>query len=290
MSVAGRHAGMFIGEPEIMDGLDRWGTCTDKGLIEFDNVGAWDGEYRLIQCKRALSPSRLPEMDYALNPYAGCEHGCVYCYAPEVTHSDPGNWRVVGVKTNIVERMARELPGLSGTIGIGTVTDPYQAAEARFMLTRRCLEHLVGKGFPIHLHTKSDLILRDLDLLKRFEGQVAITLTTCDDRLSRITEPGAPLPEARFGALKALTDAGINTYALIAPVLDRLEGLEEEFCRKVADTGVRRVALDRLNIRPVMGRRLDRMGIGRSDRVLENLRTLLENDGIQVRDVFPRSS
>ena len=271
-----------------MNGLDRWGV-EDKRLIEFENVDAWNGEYRLIQCKRALSPSRLPEMDYALNPYTGCEHGCVYCYAPEVTHSDIAAWRVVGVKTNIVDRIVKELPGLSGTIGIGTVTDPYQAAEARFMLTKGCLEHLVGKGFPIHLHTKSDLVLRDIDLLKRFEGQVAVTMTTCDDRISRITEPGAPLPEARFKALKELTDAGINTYALIAPVLDRLEGLEEEFCDMVAATGVKRAALDPLNLRPLMAKRLDRMDIGRSDTALEKVRSLLIKRGIVVRDVFPRT-
>lgn len=147
---------------------------------------------------------------------------------------------------------------------------------------------MVGKGFPIHLHTKSDLVLRDLELLKRFDGQVAITLTTCDDRTSRITEPGAPLPEVRFRALKELTGAGINTYALIAPVLDRLEGLEEEFCSRVAETGVRRAALDPLNLRPLMAERLKRMNIGRSDTALEKVRTLLEDSGIEVRDVFPR--
>ncbi len=274
---------------DMTGGLERWIKPDEKRLIEFENVDAWDGEYHLIQCKRALSPSRLPEMDYALNPYAGCEHGCVYCYAPEVTHSDPGAWRVVGVKVNIVERVVKELPGLSGTIGIGTVTDPYQAAEARFMLTRNCLENMVGKGFPIHLHTKSDLILRDIDLLKRFEGQVAVTLTTCDDRISRVTEPGAPLPGARCKALKELTEAGINTYALIAPVLDRLEGLEEEFCDMVVSTGVRRAALDPLNLRPLMSKRLERMGIGRSNVALEKVRSLLKKNGIEVRDVFPKT-
>ncbi len=274
----------------MMGGLERWIRPAEKRLIEFENADAWNGEYRLIQCKRALSPSRLPEMDYALNPYSGCEHGCVYCYAPEVTHSDPGTWRVVGVKVNIVERVVSELPGLSGTIGIGTVTDPYQAAEARFMLTRNCLENMAGRGFPIHLHTKSDLVLRDIDLLKMFEGQVAVTLTTCDDRISRITEPGAPLPGVRWRALKELTDAGINTYALIAPVLDCLEGLEEEFSDMVAATGVKRAALDPLNLRPLMSKRLERMGIGRSDTALAKVRTLLEKRGIEVRDVFPRSN
>ena len=94
-------------------------------LLEFENVGAWDGVYRVAECRRALSPSGLPGIDHALNPYGGCEHGCIYCYAPEVTHADWDGWRVVRVRSNIAARLAAELPGLTGTVGIGTVTDPY---------------------------------------------------------------------------------------------------------------------------------------------------------------------
>ena len=269
-----------------MSSLDRWGVEPRKALPEFGDEDAWDGIYRLITCKRALAPSGLPEMDYNLNPYGGCEHGCVYCYAPEVTHTDWNDWRVVKVKVNIVERLAKELPGLTGTIGIGTVTDPYQAAERRFGLTRQCLEFLRDKGHPIHLHTKSDLILRDKDLLADFEGQVAITLTGIDERRSRITEPGAPLPSARLRALKELTEEGINTYALIAPVLDHLEGKEQEFCDAVIDTGVKRAALDPLNMRPQISVRLERMGIRASNVSLERIRLILTSAGVQVRDVF----
>ena len=66
-------------------------------LLEFENVGAWDGVYRVAECRRALSPSGLPGIDHALNPYGGCEHGCIYCYAPEVTHADWDGWRVVKI-------------------------------------------------------------------------------------------------------------------------------------------------------------------------------------------------
>lgn len=270
-----------------MSNLDRWSGDGTRGLIEFERTEEWDGVYEVIQCKRALAPSGLPEMDYSLNPYSGCEHGCVYCYAPEVTHSEWRTWRVVKVKSNIVERMAKELPGLKGaTIGIGTVTDPYQGAERRFRLTRQCLEYLQGRGHPIHLHTKSDLILRDLDLLTGFAGQVAITLTGLDERRSKMTEPGAPMPGARLNALRQLTEAGINTYALIAPVMDHLEGFEEEFCNAVIDTGVKRAALDPLNLRPEMSVRLDRMHVRNSDESLEIIRSILTRAGIQVRDVF----
>ena len=266
--------------------LDRWTDEPKRQLIEFGDESDWDGIYRIVQCKRALAPSGLPEMNYNLNPYGGCEHGCVYCYAPEVTHTDWREWRVVKVKSNIVERLAKELPGLSGTIGIGTVTDPYQAAERRFRLTRSCLEFLQDKGHPIHLHTKSDLILRDIDLISGFEGQVAVTLTGIDDRISKITEPGAPLPEARFRALTEMTEAGINTYALIAPVMAHLEGHEREFCERVIATGVKRAALDPLNLRPQMSVRLERMGIRGSTDALETIRLLLREGGVEVRDVF----
>ncbi|MDR2846379.1 MAG: radical SAM protein, partial [Candidatus Methanoplasma sp.] len=114
-------------------------------LIEFTDKEEWDGYYQVVECKRALSPSGLPEIDYALNPYGGCEHGCVYCYAPEVLHTEWKDWRVVKVRTNIADRLAKELVGLSGTVGIGTVTDPYQYAEKRFLLTRSCLEVLKAK-------------------------------------------------------------------------------------------------------------------------------------------------
>ncbi|MCQ2078433.1 MAG: radical SAM protein [archaeon] len=268
-----------------MTDLTRWGAAPST-LFDFGHRDEWDGVYEVIQCRRALSPSGLPEMDYSLNPYGGCEHGCVYCYAPEVTHSEWRTWRVVKVKENIVSRLAKEIPGLHGTIGIGTVTDPYQGAERRFRLTRQCLEFLDGRGFPIHLHTKSDLVLRDKELLTHFGGQVAVTLTGLDERRSKMTEPGAPLPSARLRALKGLTEAGINTYALIAPVMDHLEGFEEEFCEAVIDTGVRRAALDPLNLRPEMAVRLERMGVRNSPESLEIIRRILTRAGIEVRDVF----
>lgn len=170
----------------------------------------WNGPFERVRCSRALSPSGLPGIDYALNPYGGCEHGCVYCYAPEVTHQPWDGWRVVRVKYDIPERLQKELPGLSGTVGIGTVTDPYQGAEARFRLTRRCLDVLRGRGFPVRIHTKSPLILRDLDILGDIRPHVEITVTGIDRRSSLITEPGAPLPEERLKALRELVDAGID--------------------------------------------------------------------------------
>jgi len=240
----------------------------------------------MTEAKRALSPSGLPGIDYALNPYGGCEHGCVYCYAPEVLHTDWRDWRVVKVRSNIPDRLSRELSGLEGTIGIGTVTDPYQYAEKRFGLTRTCLGILKERDFRIHLHTKSDLVLRDIDLISSMRGEVGITITGIDDRFSKITEPGAPLPGKRLEALRRLSEAGVDTYALIGPVLNHLEGSEGEFVDAIASTGVRRVYIDALNPRPLLMERLARMNIHGSETSKEKIRRLAEASGLSVSDVF----
>ncbi len=231
-------------------------------LTDFiEGRGEWDGEYRIVECARALSPSGLTCLDYALNPYGGCSHGCVYCYAPGVTHSDPSQWRVVRVKRNIPERLARELPGVEGIIGLGTVTDPYQYAERRFRLTQMCLEILRDRGRRVHVHTKSDLVLRDADLLREMGATVCITMTTVDDRVSKITEPGAPLPGARLDALRGLLKAGVKAYVLVAPVMSTLEGGERDLMKAVAAAGVETVYHDLLNLRNADSARLTRMRI-----------------------------
>ena len=255
-------------------------------LYEFLGEDRWDSPHTVVECRRALSPSSLPGIDYALNPYGGCEHGCIYCYAPEVTHTPWAEWRTVKVKTNIASRLSKELPNIDGTIGIGTVTDPYQAAESRFELTRTCLRKLKADDFRVHVHTKSDLILRDLDLIKGMRGDFAITITTMDERVSKRTEPGAPLPGRRLAALKELTEAGADTYALVGPVLNTLEGKEDDFAEAVASTGVRRMYIDRLNERPVLGQRLNAMGLSGSRISLERIRATAGKMGIKVFDVF----
>lgn len=242
--------------------------------------------FETVKCKRALSPSGLPGIDYALNPYGGCEHGCVYCYAPEVTHTDLREWRIVRVRSNIAERLAKEAVNIDGTVGIGTVTDPYQYAEKRFKLTCQCLEVLRSAGLRMHIHTKSDLVLRDLDMIAGMKGEVGITVTTLDDNISHITEPGAPLPARRLDAMEKLTDAGVDTYALVGPVLKFLEGKEESFVDAIVSTGTGRMCIDRLNMRPELSVRMDRMGITGSVAALEKIRRLAEDAGIRVTDVF----
>lgn len=180
---------------------------------------------------------------------------------------------MVKVKRNIPVRLAKELPGIEGVIGIGTVTDPYQYAERRFRLTRMCLEVLRGRN--VHIHTKSDLVVRDVDLLGEMDATVGMTVTSLDDRISKMTEPGAPLPDARLSAMRELADAGIRVYALIAPVMSTLEGREAELLSAIADTGVKCVYHDPLNLRNADTARLERMGI----RPSPSARAALEREG-----------
>lgn len=247
-------------------------TITDTTLLEFIGERAsWDGDYESVEVKRALSPTNFPGIDYSLNPYGGCEHGCLYCYATGYTHSDPATWRVVRVRRNIRNRLVRELPSASGTIGIGTSTDPYQYAEGRFRLTRSCIEVLSDKDVPFKVFTKSDLVTRDIDILSESRCQVSITFTTVDDRISMMTEPGAPLPGKRLKAARMLCDAGIPTVALIAPVMSSLEGSERRLLESILDTGIERITCDPLNLRNVDTTRLDRMRIGPSAKAMQDL-------------------
>ncbi|MCZ7402441.1 MAG: radical SAM protein [Candidatus Methanoperedens sp.] len=182
-----------------------------------------------ILVKTALSPSKLPGLDYALNPYRGCQHACVYCYAPSVIHWDKGKWGdLVEAKVNLPRILSKELHvKKKGIVGLGTVTDPYQPAEKKYEITRRCLELLLTHDFPVCIQTKSSLVLRDIDLLKKFSNlEVGITLTTHDDRLREKLEPGASSVEERLHALSELSNNGINTWVFMGPVMPYLTDVE----------------------------------------------------------------
>jgi len=178
-----------------------------------------------IIVKTALSPSKLPGLVYALNPYRGCQHACVYCYAPSVIHWDKGKWgELVEVKINLLRILSKELRvKKKGIVGLGTVTDPYQLAEKKYEITRRCLEMLLLHDFPVCIQTKSSLVLRDIDLLKRFSHmEVGITLTSHDDRVREKLEPGASSVEERLHALSQLSKNGIKTWVFLGPVMPYL--------------------------------------------------------------------
>lgn len=220
-------------------------------------------EVRKTTCKSAASPSGLPGLSWALNPYRGCSHSCRYCYAQDVTRFEMGrDWgEIVEVKTNFVQMLAQQLRKKpNGTFGLGTVTDPYQPLERDHELSRGCLQELRRACLPVSILSKSDLILRDLDLLAGWKGsEVGISLASLDDAVTGLLEPGAPSPARRLLALKRLVAEGVDTYVMAAPILAGINDSEDslrDLVHRVAEAGVRRIMWDRFNPKPMAGARL----------------------------------
>jgi DNA repair photolyase len=206
-----------------------------------------------VRCKVALPHSNLPGLDFALNPFVGCEHGCLYCFAPEVVKRDRATWASqVEYRANLPVQLSRELRTKRGVIGIGTVTDPYQPLEAVTLVTRKCLLEIARHDNPISVLTKSDLVLRDLELIQSTRRpEVGITLTSVDEELVKKIEPGAPTAHHRLEALRELHRSGLDCYAMIGPVLPFLEEKAlTQLLDAVCATGCERVMVDRLRPRP----------------------------------------
>jgi len=247
-------------------------------------------KYAETTCKTALSKSFLPGLDYSLNPYTGCEHGCVYCYAPStIRYGGPEPWGAfVTAKTNIPVVLERELrKAKPGVVGISTVTDPYQPVERRLKLTRSCLEVLQAKGFPICIQTKSALVVRDIDLIKDFpEKEAGLTITALDDETSAILEPGASLPGERLDALRWLSDSGIPVWAFVGPLVpgfvdsDRLA----DILTRVKASGASRVLVDRLRLKPGLWARMENVLTGKPE-ALEACRRALFVDQSVFNDL-----
>jgi DNA repair photolyase len=189
-----------------------------------------------IEAKSILSKSQV--YDYALNAYVGCQHGCIYCYAKFMRrftgHKEP--WGAfVDVKINAPELLAREVKRKrKGRVWISGVCDAYQPLERKYRLTGQCFEILVDHGWPVTVQTKSPLVLRDIGILKRAaDAEVGFTITTADDKVRRIFEPGAPPVLKRIEALAALHEAGIRTFVMVAPMLPHAEGLADLLAGKV---------------------------------------------------------
>lgn len=223
-----------------------------------------------VECRRvgvssALSRSRLYDLDYAYNPYAGCSHGCLYCYARYYTpyREVAENWgRVVYVKENVVEVLKREVGRLKrGVVGVSTTTDPYQPVEDAEELSRRGIEVLLSAGFRVSVQTKSPLVLRDLDLLAAHKRlvDVGFTITTMDDGVAELMEPGAPPPSARARALREVAAEGIETWVFLGPILRGVNDSEESVRRVVevaAETGSK-LYYDFLRLKPGLEKHLE---------------------------------
>jgi len=203
-------------------------------------------------CKTALSVSKLPGLNYALNPYRGCAHNCVYCYAPAVLDEKRKWGGFVDVKKNLPNVLANELKRKKkGMVGIGTVTDAYEPAEKEYEITRRCLEILLKHDFPVCIQTKSSLILRDIDVIKKFsEKEVGFTITTIDDKARKKYEPCSSSVEERLNALRILGENNIHTWVFIGPVMPYItEKNIDRLIGSIAKAGVKNVIVDKLNLK-----------------------------------------
>jgi len=248
-------------KPGTPAGIARMAALAEE--IDFRN----EVEYRDIACRSLISAVRSERVpfEHAINPYRGCEFGCTYCYA-RYTHEymELENWvdfeRKIFVKRAAREALLNDLRRLDlrdKSIAIGSATDPYQPAERRYRLTRSLLEVFAGRrGLRLSITTKSDLVVRDLDLLTRIREHnhlhVNVTITTPHYALSRITEPRAPRPDKRLAAVRALTGAGVNAGVFIMPVLPRINDAAEDLdllMRLASEAGARYLASNVLFLR-----------------------------------------
>lgn len=177
-----------------------------------------------INCKTAISKCKFPDGGWAINPYIGCSHGCIYCYARFMKKFTKHTERwgdFVDVKINMPEILSKEIKKeryKNGNIYVGTVTDPYQPLEEKYEITRKVLEILSEYPYPVSILTKSDLVLRDIDILKRFKNvDVNFTLNTLDEDWKNLVEPNSPPIENRILAISKLKEENIKVYAMMGP-------------------------------------------------------------------------
>jgi DNA repair photolyase len=198
---------------------------------------------REVRCATLLHPLNYrSSTEYTANIYKGCTHGCVYCYAPSLTHDERRWGTYVDAKVNAPEVLDRELRSLrKDEVFLSSASDPYQPVEARYRLTRRCLGVLLKHGFPVSILTRSPLVLRDLDLIKKFGWvKVGMSITSVP---TRRFEPGVPPLERRIDTLAKLSAAGITTWVSLAPVIPGIVEVDfDKLFRDLSKAGVSSVS------------------------------------------------
>ena len=214
----------------------------DDGWQSLDELPAFKTSVEIDTARKVITRNDSPDIgfDRSINPYRGCEHGCVYCFA-RPTHAYLGLSPGLDFESRLYAKpdapamLAKELAAPDyepRMIAIGTNTDPYQPIERERRIMRGILEVLEKAGHPVGIVTKSALVARDIDILarmaKRNLAKVAISVTTLDPQLARTMEPRAPTPPRRLEALKALSEAGIPTTVMVAPVIPALNDSEIE--------------------------------------------------------------
>ena len=208
------------------------------------------------RAKSIISTNDSPDLsfDQSINPYRGCEHGCIYCYA-RPTHSYLGHSAGLDFETKLyakvnaaelLEKAFRNPRYVPKTIALGAVTDPYQPIERTLTISRQILEVMDRTSHPVGIVTKSAGVVRDIDILARLAKRqlvkVAISVTTLDPKLARSMEPRAATPPKRLDAIKRLSDAGIPTTVMVAPIIPALNDAEIESILETAHTAGTREA------------------------------------------------
>src|SRR5262245_51456063 len=214
----------------------------DDGWQALEELPPFKTTVAVDATRKIITRNDSPDIsfDRSINPYRGCEHGCIYCFA-RPTHAYLGLSPGLDFETKLLMKpdaaklLERELadPKYSPrTIAIGTNTDPYQPIEKQYQIMRRILEVLDHYGHPVGIVTKSALVVRDIDILSRMAkrnlAKVALSVTTLDPKLARVMEPRAATPARRLDALKQLSEAGVPTTVMVAPVIPAINDAEME--------------------------------------------------------------
>lgn len=213
-------------------------------------------EVKEIRCSTIMSKSGLYDTDYSINPYRGCEHNCLYCYAPYILREARKWGEFVDVKINAVEVLEEQIKKHKrGDIScfhilISSVTDPYQSLERKYKITRRLLGKLKTTKFFVSILTKSTLVLRDLDLFKKMNCEIGITITTLDYNAAKVFEPGVPAPEQRLETLRYLKFSKIKTYIFFGPLLPFISDVDlEKTINRFSMVKPDYILVDKLNIK-----------------------------------------
>jgi DNA repair photolyase len=195
-----------------------------------------------IEAKVLLSHCRDPDswfgVMYNMNLYRGCEHHCIYCDSRSACYQIEDFDGELLVKANAIDLLRKELASkrVKGTVGTGAMQDPYTPSEAKLEMTGQALDVIAQMRYPVHILTKSDLVLRDVDRLvaiNRTYASVCFTITTADDALGKLVEPGAPAVSRRLRAARELVDHGIQVGVALMPVLPYIEDSEENITQIV---------------------------------------------------------
>jgi DNA repair photolyase len=229
----------------------------EQSYLKFFETAALQINEQEIRVKETRCSSLLHAMnyggrrssadEYTINLYKGCTHNCSYCYAPSLVHDERAWGSYVDAKINaplVLEKELREIPEKK-VVFISSASDPYQPVEARYKLTRRCLQILQRHNFPVLVLTRSPFILRDLDILRKFEWvRVGFSISSMS---GEFFEPGVPKLEARISALRKLNEEDIKTWVSLAPVAPQIQLTNFKWLfRRLRDAGISAISVGML--------------------------------------------